>query len=271
MHNITFETMNGETAIDLDNLGNRAFHADCMELLKKLPDKCFELAIVDPPYGGSQSVNVEREREGETARSALSFGEDADASAGCLTDTMSAGGIFSSEITAERTGGTWAAKYGNAAESWDVAPSAEYFTELARVSKSQIIWGGNYFGLPPTRCFIVWDKKNIGEDFSMAMCEYAWTSFNANAKMFRAIPQGTPGDKRIHPTQKPVALYEFCLKHFAKPGDRILDTHLGSGSSRIAAYRMGFDYLGTELNANYVQMAQERFDTETAQTSLFVN
>lgn len=95
--------------------------------------------------------------------------------------------------------------------SWDVAPSPEYFEELARVSRNQIIWGGNYFGLPPTRCFLVW-RKPISENFTMAMCEYAWTSFNANAKWIEMPAQGKPGDPRFHPTQKPIALYTWILQ-----------------------------------------------------------
>ena len=101
-------------------------------------------------------------------------------------------------------------------------PPKEYFDELARVSKHQIIWGGNYFGLPPTRCFLIWDKVNISENFTMSMCEYAWTSFNDNAKMFRCPPQD---GKRFHPTQKPVALYKWIFDRYAKDGYKILDTH----------------------------------------------
>lgn len=154
---------------------------------------------------------------------------------------------------------------------WDVAPPKEYFDELARVSKNQIIWGGNYFDLPPTRCFLVWRKSNIPLDgFSMAPIEYAWTSFNANAKMFEAFSSGGSGrEERFHPTQKPVALYEWILTKFAHPGDRILDTHLGSGSSRIAAYNLGFDFEGYEIDKEYFDKQEERFAAHTAQMSLF--
>lgn len=168
----------------------------------------------------------------------------------------------------ERTGGTWAEKFGKKIVAWDVAPDKEYFDELFRVSRNQIIWGGNYFGLPPTRCFLVLRKKNIPENFSMAMCEYAWTSFNANAKVFECNTQGQPG--RFHPSQKTVELYEWIYTRFCKEGDKILDTHLGSGSSRIAAYNLGFDFVGCEIDKEYFDKQEERFAAHTAQTSLFV-
>ena len=173
--------------------------------------------------------------------------------------------------TVERTGGTWAAKYAKKIVAWDVAPGKEYFDELFRISRNQIIWGGNYFSLPPTRCFLVWRKLTISEAFSMAMCEYAWTSFNENAKLFECAPQGKPGD-RFHPTQKPIELYEWIYKHYAKVGDKILDTHLGSGSSRIAAHRigMGLDFTGYEIDKTYFELQEQRFTKHTAQMSLFV-
>jgi site-specific DNA-methyltransferase (adenine-specific) len=144
---------------------------------------------------------------------------------------------------------------------WDVAPKQEFFDELFRISKTVIIWGGNYFYLSPTRCFLVWDKKQP-EDFSMAMCEYAWTNMDGNAKMFRMQPQGNPKDPRFHPTQKPVELYAWVLKNFAKPGERIFDPMMGSQSSRIAAYKMGFDYVGCELDKEYFEKGCERFNRE---------
>ena len=150
--------------------------------------------------------------------------------------------------------------------SWDVAPKQEYFEEMFRVSRNQIIWGGNYFALPPTRCFLIWRKLSISESFSMAMCEYAWTSFNENAKWFEYAPQDT---NRFHPTQKPVALYKWILSKYAKPGDKILDTHLGSGSSRIAAYDLGFDFVGYEIDKFYFDKQEERFAKHTAQLDLF--
>ena len=153
--------------------------------------------------------------------------------------------------------------------AWDVAPDEEYFKELFRVSRNQIIWGGNYFALPPTRCFLVWRKLSISENFTMAMAEYAWTSFNSNAKVFEYAPQGKPGDQRFHATQKPIALYKWIFQHYAKPGDKILDTHLGSGSSRIAAWDMGFDFVGCEIDKTYFELEEERFRKHTAQTRMF--
>lgn len=169
----------------------------------------------------------------------------------------------------DRRGGAWVAKYGRKIVTWDDAPGEEYFRELFRVSRNQIIWGGNYFRLPPTRCFIVWDKKNVSEDFSMAMCEYAWTSFNDNAKICRFAPQGTAAEKRFHPTQKPIALYSWILNRYAKEGDRILDTHCGSASSLIACRRAGFEYTGFEIDPDYYAKARERLEIEENQINIF--
>lgn len=174
------------------------------------------------------------------------------------------GGLFD-KYDIKRTGG-YAAKYGEDIQHWDYAPPPEYFDELFRVSKNQIIFGGNYFDLPPARCFIIWDKMNISETFSMAMCEYAWTSFHdKNAKLFRCTPQGTVNEERFHPTQKPVRLYEWILRMFAKPGDRILDTHAGSASSLVACYRQGFDFMGFEIDEGYYQKALIRLNEEMRQ------
>lgn len=151
---------------------------------------------------------------------------------------------------------------------WDFAPPKEYFDELARVSKNQIIWGGNYFDLPPTRCFLVWDKQ-MSNDFTMAACEYAWTSFNDNAKLFRHSPQGTAKQPRFHPTQKPVALYQWILDRYAKPGMKILDTHAGSASSLVAAHRAGLDTWGFEIDPIYYRKAKSRLDAEKAQENIF--
>ena len=128
---------------------------------------------------------------------------------------------------------------------WDIAPPPEYFDELARVSRAQIIWGGNYFDLPPTRCFVVWDK-GIPEKFTMAMCEYAWTSFNANAKLFT-----------------------WLLKLYGKPGMKILDTHAGSASSLVACHRAGLEAWGFEIDPEYYRLASERLARECAQVGLF--
>lgn len=146
-------------------------------------------------------------------------------------------------------------------------PKPEYFEELRRVSKNQIIWGANYFDMAPTPCFLVWDKQQP-QDFTMAMCEYAWTSFSSPAKLHRQ--RVVCADiTRIHPTQKPVKLYDWILKTYAEPGQRILDTHLGSGSSAIAAHYYGVDFVGCELDADYYKAACERFDRETRQVAMF--
>ena len=175
--------------------------------------------------------------------------------------------IPSREVT--RTGGTWAEKYGKKIIAWDVAPGDDYFKELFRVSRNQIIWGGNYFDLPPTRCFVVWRKLTISENFSMAMAEYAWTSFNGNAKVVECAPQGVPGETRFHPTQKPLKIYQFLLRHYAKPGDKILDTHVGSASSLIACHRAGLEYWGFEIDPVYYEKAKARLNREMAQVSMF--
>ena len=211
-----------------------AFNIDCMEYMKTLPDKAFELAVVDPPYGNG-------------------------------------GGEFSSR-NGTRFGGRFDRydkdKKLSKKSNWDYAPGEDYFKELFRVSKNQIIWGGNYFSLPPCRCFIIWEKTNIPENFSMAMCEYAWCSFNDNAKIIELSSQGITN--RFHPTQKPVALYEWIYSRYAKEGDKILDTHLGSGSSRIAAYNMGFDFVGCEIDKDYFEKEEERFKEHSAQLNLFL-
>jgi site-specific DNA-methyltransferase (adenine-specific) len=188
---------------------------DCMEGMKEFPDKFFDLAIVDPPYGlDSDSLNG----RGKMKNRALNIGN----------------------------------------KSWDIAPDITYFNELFRVSNNQIIWGGNYFNLFKTRCIICWDKYQPWENFSQ--WEYGWTSFDYPAKMFRF--DNKTGNK-IHPTQKPVKLYEWCLDKFAKVGDKILDTHLGSQSSRIAAYKLGFDFWGYEIDHDYFEQGNQRFEKES--------
>lgn len=166
-----------------------------------------------------------------------------------------------------RTGGTWASKFGKKIISWDTAPKQEYFKELFRISRNQIIWGGNYFKLPPTRCFLIWRKTNVPEKFSMAMCEYAWTSFNDNAKMFSFSAVGQKG--RFHPTQKPPELYRWVLENYSQPNDIILDTHVGSASSLIACRQTGHKYVGFEIDPNYYAMAKKRLDAAEAQGNIF--
>ncbi|MCL2861024.1 MAG: site-specific DNA-methyltransferase [Firmicutes bacterium] len=221
---------------------NKLHNLDCMEGMRDIPDKFFELAIVDPPYGSDSEKNE----------------------LGCHFNGRGRGAKYK----IERIGGTWQKKYEGKINHWDIAPSQKYFDELFRVSKNQIIFGGNYFALPQTRCFIVWDKKQH-ENFTMAMAEYAWTSFNENAKIFRHVPRGTAQEPRFHPTQKPVALYEWLLNKYAKPGDKILDTHVGSASSLIACHKLGFQFLGFELDETYFRLATDRLNKAKAQVSLF--
>ena len=151
-------------------------------------------------------------------------------------------------------------------KDWDKVPSDEYFNELQRVSKNQIIWGGNYFNLPPTRCFIVWDKM-ISEDFSLAMAELAWTSFDKLAKIYKLQ---VPKNGKIHPTQKPIKLYEWLLTNYAKKGQRVFDSHLGSASSAIAAHYFGVDFVGCELDKDYFDAAKARFDMATKQLAMSI-
>ena len=160
-------------------------------------------------------------------------------------------------------------------KNWDsLTPNKAYFDELNRVSKHQIIWGGNYFTdkLPVTRCWVAWDKKLYNSDFSDF--ELAYCSFDRGTKLFKLSKNG--GSRKpheladyIHPCQKPVKLYDWLLHNFAKEGQRILDTHLGSGSSAIAAHYFGVDFVGCELDEDYFNLAKERFDISTKQVSLF--
>lgn len=158
----------------------------------------------------------------------------------------------------------------NTQTRWDnERPSDLYFEELFRVSKHQIIWGGNYFDLPPTRCFLIWDKLQP-EELTFAGCEFAWTNMSGTAKMFHMSPLQRK-EPRIHTTQKPVELYTWILNNYAKKGDKILDTHLGSGSSRIAAYDLGFDFVGYEIDKEYFEKQEQRFRKHTAQVNMFVD
>ena len=211
--------------LDTNNIGNNAFNIDCMDVLKKLPDNCFDLAVVDPPYGININNNMGR-RKGDKP-----------------------------------------SKYKKV--TWDNnPPHKKYFDELFRVSKNQIVWGANYFQMPSTKCFIVWRKPQISENVSFSMLEYAWTSFDQTAKEFIGMSNETD---RIHPTQKPVKLYAWIFNRYAKPGDKILDTHLGSGSSRIAAYDAGLEFLGLEINRDYFQNQEQRFSDYTSQMNFFVD
>lgn len=213
------------------------FNEDCMVGMARYPDKYFDLAVVDPPYGISESGAKNK------TRSKLAKSKD------------------------------YKPFYGND----EKAPGKEYFKELLRVSKNQIIFGANHFAdklvNPASSCWIVWDKENGASDF--ADCELAYTSFKTAVRIFKFRWQGMlQGDMknketRIHPTQKPVALYTWIFQNYAKPGDKILDTHLGSGSSRIAAYEQGLDFVGFEIDKQYFDLQEERFEAHTAQMNLF--
>ena len=158
--------------------------------------------------------------------------------------------------------------YGGKGKKWDnETPNKEYFTELKRVSKNQIIWGGNYFDLPPTRCFLIWDKQQP-EGVSFASCEYSWTSFDKSAKTFYMRPQNAD-NVRIHPTQKPVKLYEWILMNYAKEGDKILDTHLGSGSIALACHNLKYDLTACELDTEYYNAAMKRLKQHQQQLTMF--
>ena len=153
-------------------------------------------------------------------------------------------------------------------KEWDLsAPNQEYFDELFRVSKNQIIWGGNYFPLPPTPCYVAWDKM---QEFSGATFELAWTSFVSPAKSFRmSRVEAYVGQNKIHPTQKPIQLYKWLLSRYAKPGDKILDTHGGSGSICIACHDLGFPIIWVEKDAAYYRDAVARYKTHALQETLF--
>lgn len=223
---------------------------DCMQGMKEFPDNYFDLAIVDPPYGDAGNADITEKR----------FGNRFDRYR--KTSRHMAKGQRKGQTPPEY------AKYSNLKRmiEWDVAPGQDYFDELFRVSKNQIIFGGNYFDLPPTRCFIVWRKTNIPFKFSMSMAEYAWTSFDSSAKVIDCSAQNIQG--RFHPTQKPVELYERVLAEYAEPGNIILDTHAGSGSCLVACYDMGFDFVGFEIDPDYYKRARQRLNEEIAQTRI---
>lgn len=223
---------------------------DCMEYMATQPDNAFDLAIVDPPYG--------RGEHGGTNR--------------CHGVKQKNGAVL------QCLDGSYAKK------EWDnEPPPIVYFSELRRVSKHQIIWGSNYMTVHLQGGAIVWDKVNDGADQSGA--ELAYCSINERVDivryMWRGMMQGESigsyrqqgnkalNERRIHPTQKPVKLYEWLLTNYAEKGQRILDTHLGSGSSAIAAHYFGCDFVGCEIDSDYYQAAKERFDRETAQRALF--
>ena len=155
---------------------------------------------------------------------------------------------------------------------WDIKPTKEYFNELFRISKNQIIWGANNFTLPESEYFIVWDKQQSVENFASA--EYAWTNVKKPAKVFRYSIHKVMSDRKkengkIHPTQKPVKLYEWILHNYAEKGQKVLDTHLGSGSIAIACHYFGVDLVGIEIDKEYYNKAKERVNELTKQTTMF--
>ena len=206
---------------------NEVYLIDCMEFMKGVPDKYYELAIVDPPYG------------------------------------------FRTEKT-----GILNFRKGKQEKEWNVAPTAEYFDELKRVSRNQIVWGGNYFPelwVNGCRCFIYWHKGNPVPNFADG--ELAWTSFDRNAKQFDYRYYGnlegksSAGDK-FHPTQKPIALYLWLLNNYAKQGDKIFDSHVGSGSSRIACDKLGFYFEGCEIDKDYWEAQEKRYKNYKSQLTI---
>jgi site-specific DNA-methyltransferase (adenine-specific) len=157
----------------------------------------------------------------------------------------------------------------NQGKKWDKnTPNKEYFNELFRVSKNQIIWGGNYFNLPPTRCVLAWTKTRELQNRTFSEWEMAWSSFNSVARYYNLKPFQRNGT-RIHPTQKPVKLYEWLLMNYAKEGDKILDTHLGSGSIAIACHNLGFELTACELDTDYYNAAMKRINEHKQQARLF--
>lgn len=226
------------------------YNLDCMEAMKGFPDGFFDLAIVDPPYG----IKVASHHCGKVVGGGYrGFGGKS-----CLPGCEKSSG--------------YPQFYHTFAD--DRPPDEGYFIELARVSKRQIIWGGNFMldNLGAASCVIVWDKKRRGMD--QADCEIAWTNLPGQSRIFEykwnGMLQENMKDKeqRIHPTQKPVMLYSWLLSKYAKPGDKILDTHVGSASSLIACHRAGLEYWGFEIDPIYYKAAKERLDRETAQVNI---
>lgn len=212
------------------------YNVDCMIGMKEFPNKFFDIAIVDPPYGIGENGTSNH------TRSCLAVSKD------------------------------YESFYGGDTKP----PNKEYFDELFRVSKNQIIFGANHFiSMIPydSSCWIVWDKDNGENDF--ADCELAWTSFKTAVRRYRfrwqGMLQGNMKDKeiRIHPTQKPISLYQWILNKYAKKGDKILDTHVGSASSLIACHRAGLEAWGFEIDEKYYQKAKERMKSEKNQVSIF--
>ena len=209
---------------------NQLYNMDCMEGMKQFPDKYFELAIVDPPYG----IGIDGQKESINKNPKHN-------------------------------------RKHHESKSWDNAiPSKEYFRELERVSVNQIIWGGNYFVehlQKGTKGWIIWDKGQHG--LTMSDAELAYSSFNRPTRVTIINRVELLKDGTIHPTQKPIKLYKWLLINYANQGDKILDTHVGSASSLIACYNLGFDYIGFEIDEDYYKGARERLDIVMAQVDMF--
>jgi site-specific DNA-methyltransferase (adenine-specific) len=238
-----FATISADEIERGENMLDSGFYnMDCMDGMAQFPDKYFELAIVDPPYG----IGV----DGNTTV----VGKSGKAS------------TFSSIQHHEK-------------KQWDTKrPPRKYFDALQRVSKNQIIWGGNYFAdlLPAKKGWVFWDKKiTNANNTNFSDGELAWTSFNCILRRFTydwigfGYLNNPQGENKIHPTQKPVKLYEWLLMNYAKQGDKILDTHVGSASSLIACHNMGFEYWGFELDEDYYKAANERLNAVKAQMKLW--
>lgn len=227
---------------------------DCMKLMAEQPDNAFDLAIVDPPYG----INAQSMSMGNNPKRSDGWKRDESTAVKSRKDRLNSG----KGALKDRALNTMDC-------SWDAAPpSPEHFKELFRVSKNQIIWGGNYFDLPPTRGVICWDKVQPWENFSQ--WEMAWTSFGCPAAMFRhSNTGGANAEVKIHPTQKPRRLYAWLLEKFADPEMKILDTHSGSGSLAIEAHYFGCQLTACEIDEHYHQRSIERLEHETKQQALF--
>jgi site-specific DNA-methyltransferase (adenine-specific) len=209
---------------------SEVFNMDCIDAMKNYPNNYFELAIVDPPYGIQRFKNV--------------------------TTTPSAKDVH-------------AKRFQKMESVNNTKPTTEYWNELFRISKNQIIWGANNFELPPSEYFLCWNKEQAMPNF--ATLEYAWVSMGLKkpARLFTYSIHKHNQIHKVHPTQKPVALYRWLLKNYAKEGDKILDTHLGSGSSRIAADMEGYNFTGYELDQDYFEASVKRFNEYKMQTKLF--
>ena len=227
---------------------------DCMEGLKQIPEKYFGLAIVDPPYG----INAPDMKMGHHPNRKEKGNYPSESTAVKLKKgRLNSGGGHMKNSTLV-----------NSDCSWDsVPPTEEYFSMLMSVSTNQIIWGGNYFSLAPTRCMVCWDKLQPWDNFSQF--ELAWTSFDKPTAMFRySNTGGLNHEKKIHPTQKPVKLYEWLISKYFMGGG-ILDTHLGSGSSRIAAHKAGAPFMGFEKDEKYFKDSVKRFEQHAQQKRIF--